>query len=123
MTRLSIRPPHSIIFISDVDWCGDPPDGIEEKPIAFTDDCVVVWSYPEIDGETQILINEECDGDLVDVGDVVINIPNGIVVISDSSGTEVFRVPLSPGRAMMRVRMDNMTEPRILGIDVREAPR
>lgn len=58
MMKIQTAPPNSLIAISDADG-GDVPDPNAfslETQIISTDSCIMVACFPEIDGETEIVL-------------------------------------------------------------------
>jgi hypothetical protein len=62
---IKVAPPNSLIGISDVKK-GEVPDFDVESGISATDSCILVGCWPEIDGETEIILGLASE---VDPGD------------------------------------------------------
>lgn len=55
-------PINSLVFISDING-GEPPIPIRGQNIWFTQSCVAVPCYPEIDGPTEIVLQDASDAE------------------------------------------------------------
>ena len=99
-----VAPSNSIIFVSDPDG-GEPPVPVRGPMVLSTPSCISVGCYPQIDGETEIVLGRIGE---VDPGDVpsftgTLETPNRAVVVSTVEEETILEVPVPETKTEVRI--------------------
>ena len=114
-----VSPPNSLVFISDPNG-GDAPVPTRGAMILSSPSCISVGCFPEIDGETEIILGPASEVGLNRLSDFVgtLETPNRIVAVSTVEGATLLdvRVPASTTRVRIWLSDPRWPDKVIIGL-------
>ncbi len=117
-----IAPPNSQVVIVDPNGKKvEVPDYRESVPFAATSSCILFYCFPEVDGETEIILGKasEVDPGYVPVFDGHLLTASKILAIETVQGDAILQTPTASARTKLRIWSNAIKWPTkiIVGID------
>ncbi|MGZ9202099.1 MAG: hypothetical protein ACXW3D_10340 [Caulobacteraceae bacterium] len=112
MTKTSLAPPYSILFLSDPGGADEVPADTGAAPVCATQSCVSVWTKLEIDGETQVDIGsaiERLQSHLMFDG--YLETPTGKLSVTTAELKEVLREEVGSTITRLQIWSDDKERP------------
>ena len=116
-----MAPVNSQFVIVDPKMKGiEVPEYQESVPYVATSSCILFYSYPEPDGETEISLGyaEEVDPGNAPVFDGHLLTPNKILAIETVYGDTVLQIPTSNERTKLRIWSDAIKWPTKIWVGI-----
>jgi hypothetical protein len=116
-----IAPPNSQVVIVDPKGKNiKVPQWHEPQPCIYTESCILVLCYPEVDGETEIVLG---NADQVDPGNTPIFdghllTPSRMLAIEMVGGEPVFQMPTADVRTKLRIWSDAIKWPTKIWVGI-----
>jgi hypothetical protein len=118
MSKATIRPPYSIVFVSDPTHRYDTPDITPGKLVWSTTDCVAIGTLAEVDGMTTLLLESRIEDK---VGRVVfagyIDTPGRMVAISTAETEVVLSIPVPDQRTRVTIWANDESGPDLILVE------
>lgn len=116
---IRVAPSNSIVFVSDSSG-GEPPVPVWGAMILSTPSCISVGCFPEVDGETEILLGPVLE---VDPGDLpafsgTLETPNHAVAVTTVEGHAILTIPVQRAKTGVRIWLSHPRWPERVTIGV-----
>jgi hypothetical protein len=110
---MQIETEHAVLFLSDsAPDISIPPD-TGRAFVTTTNDCICFWVLSYVDGVSLVtLTDRDCEAGGLKLFSGSIDIPSGVVTLSDSSSFRYINVPVPAGRLPIDLWADHDKYPK-----------